>query len=356
MMQERLKVGVVGCGQIAQFAHLPFLQALPQFEVGALCDLSPAVVEALGEKYRVENRYVDFMEMVRQDDLDAVLVTNKNHAAPAIAAMEAGKHVLVEKPMAFNLKQADEMIAAAKRNQVKLMVGYMKRYDPAYELAQQMVSQMDKVHMLRVHDLAGTYAINFEIYDLVTAADLDRDALASLIQQDQADMLADIGPDRPDLLEAHDIMIHLCIHDINALHGLYGLPDDIVAAQHYDGTFVTALLTYQDGVRCMWETGNLVSLVDWDEQIKVWGPDRRIEIKFPFPYLKYAATVLNIDENQGTSAVKKQIVTSYDEAFKREWRHFYDCVVNDKTPRTGPEEARADLEFGVELMKAAIHQ
>jgi predicted dehydrogenase len=67
MMQERLKVGVVGCGQIAQIAHIPFLQALPQFEVGALCDLSPAVVEALGEKYRVDNRYVDFQEMVRQE-------------------------------------------------------------------------------------------------------------------------------------------------------------------------------------------------------------------------------------------------------------------------------------------------
>jgi predicted dehydrogenase len=283
-----------------------------------------------------------------------VLVTNKNHAAPAIAAMEAGKHVFVEKPIAFNLKHAGEMVDAAKRNGVKLMVGYMKRYDPAYELAQQMVSQMDKIHMVRVHDFAGTYAINFEIYDLVTPTDLDPDALAALIQQDQADMLADIGPGRTDLVEPHDIMIHLAIHNINALHGLYGLPDNIEVAHLYDGTFVTALLTYQNGVRCMWETGNLVSLVDWDEQIKVWGSDRRIEIKFPFPYLKYAATVLNIDENQGTSAVKQQITTSYDEAFKREWRHFYDCVADDLTPRTNPEEAKADLEFAVELMKAAI--
>jgi len=107
-------------------------------------------------------------------------------------------------------------------------------------------------------------------------------------------------------------------------------------------------------VRLMWETGNSVSMVDWDEQIKVWGADQRIEIKFPFPYLKYAATILNIDENDGASAVKREITTSYDEAFKREWRHFYDCIVNDKQPRTNAVEAREDLAFAVNLLKTAI--
>jgi predicted dehydrogenase len=352
-MPEKLRVGVVGCGQIAQIAHLPYLQELPLFEIAALCDLSPAVVNALGEKYKVPGRYQDFNAMVKQDDLDVVLVTNKNHAPPAIAALEAGKHVLVEKPIAFNLAQADEMIAAARRNKVKLMVGYMKRYDPAFELAQQYVAEMKKIHLIRVHDLAGTYKINLEIYDLVTASDLDRARLAGVAAQDQRDMLADIGPGRTDLLDAHDIMIHLCIHDIDALHGLYGLPEKIVAAQLYDGNFVTALLEYRNGVRCVWETGNLVTLVDWDEHLKVWGSDRRVEIRFPFPYLKNAATEIFVDENQGSSAVTKRIVTSYDEAFKREWRHFYDCVLNDREPRTSGAVARADLAFAVELMKAA---
>jgi len=54
------------------------------------------------------------------------------------------------------------------------------------------------------------------------------------------------------------------------------------------------------------------------------------------------------------SASSRQIVTSYDEAFKREWRHFYDCIVNDKQPLTSGEEAKQDLEFAVELMEAAI--
>ena len=353
-MNKKLNVGVVGCGQIAQISHIPYLQELPHYQISAICDLSPKVVNKLGEKYHVANRYTDFNEMVKQDDLDIVLVANKNHAAPAIAAMENGKHVLVEKPIAFNLKQADEMIRAAKTNKVKLMVGFMKRYDPAYEMMKRMMKEVEKIHLIHVHGFAGTYEINFEIYDLVSASDLDPNMLSEVVKQDQADILADIGPERDDLLDAYDIMIHLCIHDINALHGLYGLPEKIVSAQLFDSNFVIALMEYNNGVHLTWESGNLVTLVDWDEQITVFGSNKSLELKFPFPYLKNAASVLNIRENEGKSASNRQIVTSYDEAFKREWRHFYDCIVNDKQPLTSGEEAKQDLEFAVELMKAAI--
>ena len=353
-MNKKLKVGIVGCGQIAQISHMPYLQELSCYQISAICDLSPGVVDKLGEKYHVANRYTDFNEMVKQDDLDIVLVTNKNHAVPAIAAMENGKHVLVEKPIAFNLKQADEMIRAEKINSVKLMVGFMKRYDPAYEMMKRMMKEVEKIHLIRVHGFAGTYEINFEIYDLVSASDLDPEVLSEVVKQDQADILADIGPERDDLLDAHDIMIHLCIHDINALHGLYGLPEKIVSAQLFDSNFVTALMEYENGVHLTWESGNLTTLVDWDEQITVFGSNMSLELKFPFPYLKNAATVLNIRENVDKSASSRQIVASYDEAFKREWRHFYDCIVNDIQPLTSGEEARRDLEFAVELMKAAI--
>jgi predicted dehydrogenase len=149
-------------------------------------------------------------------------------------------------------------------------------------------------------------------------------------------------------------MIHLCIHDINALNGLRGLPEKIVGAQLYDGTFVAALLEYRDGVRCVWETGNLVDLAEWDEQIKVWGTERRIEVRFPFPYLKNAATELIVEENEGSAEVETRLRVSYDEAFKREWRHFYECIRRDREPRTGGAEARRDLEFAVELMRQPL--
>lgn len=353
-MEKVFNVGVFGCGEIAQISHLPYLQELPNYRIGAICDISPKVLEQVGDRYHVVNRYTDIDDMLKQDDLDIVLISNKNHAAPAIAALENGKHVFVEKPIAFNLKLADEMLHAAKVNKVKLMVGYMKQYDPAFALMKSMIPEIEKIHLIRVHEFAGTYEINKEIYDLVKATDLDPKSLTALIQKDQADLLADIGPERDDLLDAQDIMIHLCIHDINVLHGLYGLPENIISAQLFDGNFVTALMEYKNGVHLAWESGNLVSLVDWDEEITFFGSNKSLELKFPFPYLKNAATLLNIRENKGKSASRQQIVASYDEAYKREWRHFYDCIINDKEPQTSGEVARRDLEFAVELMRKAI--
>ncbi len=353
-MDRRLNVGVFGCGEIAQISHLPFLQELPYFQVNAICDLSPKVLNALGEKYHINNRYTDINEMVKQEDLDIIVILNKNHAIPAITAMEHGKHVFVEKPIAFNLKLADEMIVSSRKNHVKLMVGYMKRYDPAFPIIKQMVNEMKKIYLIRVHEFGGTYEINKEIYDLERATDLDPKLLTSLVQHDQTDMLTDIGLGRVDLLDAQDIMIHLCIHDINVLHGLYGLPDKIVSAQLFDSNFVTALMEYKDGVHLTWESGNLISLVDWDEQITFFGAERSLELRFPFPYLKNAATLINIHENEEKSANRRQLVVSYDEAYKREWRHFYSCVMNDQKPITSGEEARQDLEFAIELLKCAI--
>jgi predicted dehydrogenase len=95
---------------------LPNLRQLDEhFELKAICDLSPGLTESLGRYYNVSQRFQDYRQLVAED-LDAVIVlTPGSHAAPAIAAMEAGKHVIVEKPMCFTQREAGAMIAASKR-------------------------------------------------------------------------------------------------------------------------------------------------------------------------------------------------------------------------------------------------
>src|SRR5690349_20566352 len=114
----RLSVGVIGCGAIAQIQHLPHLRELrDDFTIGGLCDLSPKLVDFVGEMYGVpaERRFTDYRELVRSD-IDAVIVCpSSSHAAPSIAAAEAGKHVLVEKPMCTTVAEAEAMVAAADR-------------------------------------------------------------------------------------------------------------------------------------------------------------------------------------------------------------------------------------------------
>lgn len=352
-MNKTLKIGLVGCGQIAQIAHIPYIIELPMLELKALCDISPMVVDGLGEKYRIFERYTDYEDMVKKADIDAVMITTKDHYPVIMAALQAGKHVLVEKPMVFNVSQADDVIAAVKENERTLMVAYMKRYDPAYEYALNVFKEMKKIHMIRMHDFAGSYLINNQIYELIAPTDLDPEIVNKGQKEIEEGELKDIGADRRKYLGLHDILLHLCVHDINVIHGAFGIPEKILFAQAYDDLFLNALLEYKDGKKLVWESGNEINLWDWDEQLWVYGKEKRVEIRFPFPYLKNATTVVNINQNEGPSSIDKRVVTSFDEAFKREWKHFYDCVVNGKYPRTPPEEARKDIEFLGELLKAA---
>src|ERR1700737_2308836 len=112
----RLKIGVIGCGAIAQIQHLPHLRELSdEFSIGGLADLSPRLLEAVGEEYGVpaERRFLDYHDLVRSDVDGVIVCPSGSHAPPTIAAAEYGKHVFVEKPMCTTVREAEAMVAAA---------------------------------------------------------------------------------------------------------------------------------------------------------------------------------------------------------------------------------------------------
>jgi len=351
-MARKLKVGIVGCGQIAQIAHIPYILELPNLELVALCDISKKVVDSLGDLYRIQNRFTNYKDLISLPDLDAVCICNKDHAPVAIAAMNAGKHVITEKPMAFNLEECDQMIAAARANNVKLMVAYMKRYDPAYEWALAKIKDIQSLRLIRVHDFGGTYTINNKIYDLFFGDDIPVEEHQRLKDHERQAMIKAIGAERADLFDTFSILMYNCSHDAIVLHEAFGSPSKIQHVDFFD-TFAVAILEYGPHTRCVWETGLIPDRTEWDEHIAAYGSNRFIEIKFPFPYLKNAETWITMNEMEGEASVTKQVLVSYDEAFKREWRHFYDCVVNDKEPITNGEKGRRDIAFLIDLVKAA---
>jgi len=113
---KRLRVGVVGTGVIAQVMHLHYLEELADsYEVAAVCDIVAENARACAERYRVPAVFTDWRELVRQP-LDAVLVlTSGSHAPIAVAAAQAGMHVLVEKPMCFSVPEGQAMVDAARQ-------------------------------------------------------------------------------------------------------------------------------------------------------------------------------------------------------------------------------------------------
>ena len=123
-MPERLRIGVIGCGLIAQVMHLHYLRELAdRFEIAALCDVSERLLRACADDYGVRQTFTRWQDLLAAP-LDAVLIlTSGSHAPIAIAAAEAGKHMLVEKPLCFSVAEGRAMIEAARRAGVTLMVG-----------------------------------------------------------------------------------------------------------------------------------------------------------------------------------------------------------------------------------------
>ena len=127
---KKLKVAVIGVGSIS-VEHINGYLADPNVELCAFCDINENRLKMMGEKYGITRLYTDEAEMLKEmPELDAVSVCtwNSAHAPCAIMALNAGKHVLCEKPMAINAKQAEEMLEAAKRNGKLLMIGFVRRF------------------------------------------------------------------------------------------------------------------------------------------------------------------------------------------------------------------------------------
>lgn len=126
---SKLKIGIIGVGNISN-SHIGGYLANPNVELTAFCDINEQRLKEKGEKYGVTHLYTDVEEMVKAEKLDAVSVCTWNcaHAKCSIAALNAGIHVLCEKPMAMNAKEAEEMMAAAEKSGKLLMVGFVRRY------------------------------------------------------------------------------------------------------------------------------------------------------------------------------------------------------------------------------------
>lgn len=133
-MKEILNVALIGCGWIGEDKHIPSLLATPDVKLVALCDIRREKAERLVELFQLENVavYTDYQEMLKDPDIDIVHIAVPNilHCQLTCDALEAGKHVLCEKPMATTKAECEKMIETAKRMDRKLTIGYQWRYRP----------------------------------------------------------------------------------------------------------------------------------------------------------------------------------------------------------------------------------
>ena len=137
----KLKIGIIGCGMITRVRHAPEYTENGNCIIAAFYDKDKERAEALAEEYHAV--CCDTVEELLNMDLDAVsvCVANAYHADITIRALNAGKHVLCEKPMAVTLKQCEDMVEAAEKNQKILMLGHNQRFNPAHQKAKELIQE-----------------------------------------------------------------------------------------------------------------------------------------------------------------------------------------------------------------------
>lgn len=163
--EKPVKLGYVGCGFIAQHIHLPNFASLPECDFVALAEVRPKLGKAVADHYRIPRVYASHMELAADPEIEAVAVSADYALQGAIAAdlLRAGKDVFMEKPMAVSVKQAETILAAEAEGGGRLMVGYMKRFDPANLLMRETVrgwresGDKGRLLYLRAHGFCGNW-------------------------------------------------------------------------------------------------------------------------------------------------------------------------------------------------------
>ena len=144
---SRLRIGIIGCGGIANGKHLPSLKAINRADIVAFCDLIPERAEKAAKEYGTPDAkvYTDYRELLADKSIDVcyVLTPNRSHADITIDALHAGKHVMCEKPMAKSAADARRMVEAAKGTGKKLTIGYQHRQKAASQYVKSVVERGD---------------------------------------------------------------------------------------------------------------------------------------------------------------------------------------------------------------------
>ncbi len=352
---ERVKVGVIGLGEVAQVIHLPILAALSdRFEIAAVCDISPTLVQVIGDRYGVASRYDDPIALTQQADLNAVFVLNSDeyHADCVIAAAYNGKHVLVEKPMCLTLNEATAIIQARDEAGVRVMVGYMRRFAPAFVQAKEELPSLGAIQYARIRDIIGRNRLIVDQSSIV----LRPDDIPEEMKADRAERAAKlvqqaIGEAAPDIIGAYRFLLGLNSHDISAMRDLLGLPQGVVSARQWNnGRFLVVVFQYE-GYCAVLESG-VDEQIRFDAHLEVYGQTKSLRVQYDSPYIRHLPTTLIVHETTGDAYEQRMVRPTFTDPYTHEIEHFYDVVTQGVAPRTPPEDFVEDLRIMRQIVDA----
>jgi len=331
---RRLRVGVLGCGPIAQAAHFESCTKARNADLYAICDVADDLRQRMAATHAPDKSFADYDAMLADPDLEAVIIATSDpfHVPASIKALEAGKHVLCEKPLAADVEEAETLKRVVERSGKLLQVGHMKRFDPGLEAAKSFID----TEMGDLVALKAWYCDSTHRYHMT-------DAVQPLIVASKAAKKPNENP-KADLDRYYMLA-----------HGSH-LVD---TARYFGGAIVSveARLLNRAGIRCWFidvefANGALGHLdltvavrMDWHEGFQIYGANGSIVGKTHNPWYYKSSEVDIFHESDGTT---RRVLGADGHFYRRQLEGFADVILN------GMPMAGADIDDGIASVRAMV--
>ena len=353
---DRVRLGIVGLGAVAQAVHLPLVERLRDaFSIGAIADLSASLTHAIGERYQVESdrRFGTLDELVDAGGIDGLLIlTSGSHGPAVVRGLDAGLAIFAEKPLAFTLAETDAIGARLGPGEgARLQLGYMKLYDPAVLHARRVAADRGlgtprAIEVTVLHPTSGSQLAHARL--LPPPSDVPEGVLAPLLAETERLQRAALGDGAAAAFGRlySDILLGSVVHELA-----------LVRAFASDPTAIDGVAVWPEGVwppsveLAGWLPADGRVSVRWHflpdypayrEEVRVVYERATIELAFPSPYLLHRPTTLRIAMNED-SGRRDEVWTSTDEAFETELLAFHAMAVDGEPPLAGLADGRADI-------------
>lgn len=332
--ERRLRVGVLGAGQIAQAAHFESCTKAVNADLYAICDIADDLRERMAITHGAERTYNDYDKMLADPDLDAVIIATADvfHVPASLRALEAGKHVLCEKPVGVTVEECLQLKAVVEKSGKVFQVGHMKRFDAGLQAAKSFIhNEMGEVIALKAWycDSTHRYPMTDAVQPLIVSS--------AKAKKPSEDPKAD--------LRRYYMLAHGC-HLIDIARYFAG---DIVS--------VSARLSERAGIWCWFvdvefASGTLGHLdltvqvrMDWHEGFQIYGKNGSILGKTYNPWYYKTSEVDIFREADGAT----HRVLGADGHFYRRQVEGFARTILDSTPMEG-----ADIDDGLASVQAMV--
>lgn len=338
-------IGIIGAGMVGQMCHLANFVSNPACRVVAIADLRPDLAAAAAAKFGISRVHGSHRALLDDPDVSAVVVVTRRRATGPIVleALNRGRHVLSEKPMAYTVVQATTLVEAARAGNLVYAIGYMKRHDAGVARAMSLMKKLRADASLGCVSSARAWCFAGD-----TGGARDRFVMTKEIRPDGLELWQD-GPDwmpaamRP----GYDTFLNVFSHTINLARYMLGASPALVDSKvEMDGTGAFSLDF--GGIPCAFELANDIS-GPWREGIEVTFERGAVTIELPPPFAEEEARVF-VDEDGRRSALPRD--KSW--AFRRQAEAFVADITDVACPLASGEDSLTDIALAEAIWKARI--